>query len=281
MEAENLEYLKNQLKFLGFDEGLYSQLEMKMKEGRPDFTLDASHEFGVDKMTAVIQFKLGTREDKPNYYCNSYVATLHKDEQKHSQFVYVNNRGQSITFKEACNLLNGRSVLKEITPKEGPVYKAWLKIDHEKMDEKTGYPKLRSFGTNYGFDLHEAIGRMPFKELSYGDQVKTVMKSLEKGNLRSVTLMRDGGKEQPVFIEANPKFKTMNMYDKDMNKLYYPAEKVAQKYGKAPVDEKRQGVAQVIEKQQKLEKKDLLTTKGQSNGLLDKKNPQKSRRNRL
>ncbi len=278
MNNENLEYLKNQLKFLGFDEGLYKQLEDKMKEGKPEFTLNASTEYGKDKMEAVIHFRHSDKDGQDNYFCNSYIATLLQEEKNKSQFIYVNNKGQNITFKESCNLLNGRSVYKEITPKEGAAYKAWLKIDHEKMDDKTGYPKLRQFGNGYGFNLKEAVERMPFKELEYPDQMKTLMKSLEKGNRPVAELQKNDGSSVKVALEANPQFKTLNMYDKEGEKMFYPMEKVPLKYGKAPVDEKKElSGAMVNEGAPKYGKgaKKLLGKKGPGNGLLAKNTPRK------
>jgi len=44
------------------------------------------------------------------------------------------------------------------------------------------------------------------------------MDSLKKGNVQSVTFQVDG-KEQKHFIEANPQFKTVNVYDSDMQRL--------------------------------------------------------------
>ena len=280
MNTENLEYLKIQLQFLGFDEGLYGQLEKKMKEGKPEFNLEASTEYDKDKMQAVIHFRHSEKDGKEAYFCNHYIATLQKEEKNLSQFIYINNKGQNITFKESRNLLNGRSIFKEVTPKEGAPYKAWLKIDHEKMDLKTGYPKLRQFGGNYGFDLKETVGRMPFKELGYPDQTKTLMKSLQKGNAYSATLIK-GGKEEKVFIEANPQFKTLNMYDKNGEKLFYPMQKVEQKYGQAPADAIKQEAASMVnEPGVKYEKKDLLARNKPSNGLLEKKNTRSKSRSR-
>ncbi len=278
MNTENMDYLKNTLKFLGFDERLNTQLEKKMTEGQPSFTLDASAEFGTDKMQAVIHFRHTEKDGKEAYFCNHYIATLLREDKNRSQFVYVNNKGQNITFKESCNLLNGRSVFKEVTPKEGLPYKAWLKIDQEKMDEKTGYPKLRQFGGNYGFDLQETVGRMPFKELGYPDQVKTLLKSLQKGNAYSATLIK-GGKDEKVFIEANPQFKTLNMYDNNGEKMFYPIKQVEQKYGQAPVEAKKQDVASMVsEPGVEYDKKDLLANQKPSNGLLPKKNTQSNSR---
>ncbi len=278
MNNENLEYLKSQLKFLGFDEGLSKQLEEKMKEGKTEFSLNASTEYGADKMEAVIHFRHSDKDGKDNYFCNSYIATLVQDEKNKSQLIYVNNKGQNITFKESCNLLNGRSVYKELTPKEGDAYKAWLKIDHEKIDNKTGYPKLRQFGAGYGFDLKEAVGRLPFRELEYPDQMKTLMKSLEKGNRPVADLQKSDGSSVKVSLEANPQFKTLNMYDKEGEKLFYPMEKVPLKYGKAAADEKKElNGAMVSEGSPKYGKdtKKLLGKKGPGNGLLAKNAPRK------
>ncbi|MBY0481286.1 MAG: hypothetical protein K2Q21_08020 [Chitinophagaceae bacterium] len=274
MNAENLEYLKNQLLFLGFGEGLNSKLESKMKEGKPEFTLDASTEFGTDKMQAVIHFRHSEKDGKEAYFCNHYISTLLREDQNRSQFIYVNNKGQNVTFKESCNLLNSRSVFKEVTPREGAAYKAWLKIDHENNDQKTGFPKLRQFTTNYGFDLKEAVGRMDFKGMKYDDNVKGLLKSLQKGNAASVLLMKDG-KELPVKIEANPQLRTLNMYDKNGEKLFYPMQKVEQKYRQAPADVKKLETASVVNesgKEVKYEKKNLLEKNKPSNGLLPKKN---------
>ena len=282
---KNLEYLKNQLMFLGFDENLNKLLEEKMKEGKPEFTLDAGKDFDNDKMQAVIHFRHSMKDGQEAYFCNHYIATLLQEDKNRSQFVYVNNKGQSITFKEARNLLNNRAVFKEVTPKEGPAYKAWLKIDHENIDPKTNSPKLRQFTANYGFDLKEALGRMDFKGMKYNDQEKAMLKSLQKGNPAPAILIKNG-KEVPVTLEANPQFRTLNMYDASGEKLFYPMKPVEQKYGQAPVDEKKvdsvEGVDMAAKNEKiseapvlnepvaKYSKKDLLEKNAKGNGLLEK-----------
>ncbi|NCI51297.1 hypothetical protein GWC95_15320 [Sediminibacterium roseum] len=269
MNADNLEYLKNQLFFLGFGEGLAGQLEERMKQQLPEFSLNATHQFGSDKMEAVIHFRHNEKDGKQAYFCNHYIATLLREDKNRSQFIYINGKGQNVTFKEACNLLNSRSVFKELTPKDGEPYKAWLRIDHEKMDERTGYPKLRQFSANWGFDLKEAIGRMDFKGMKYDDQMKGLMKSLQKGNETKATLLKDG-KEVPVVLSANPMLRTLNMYDLKGEPMFYPAQKVEQKYGQAPADAARQE-AVLNDSGVKYEKKNLLDKNKPSNGLLDKK----------
>lgn len=237
MNTENLEYLQNQLKFLGFGEGLNSQLEKQLKEGLPDFQLQASHQFGKDPMEATLYFKRSEKEGMEMYFFNKYDAVLKQGERSMSQTFYINNKGQSITFKESCNLLNGRAVFKELAPKEGEKYKAWVKLDFSNREEN-GNAKMKHFHENFGYDVKEALGRLPLKELSDPDKLQTLVASLEKGNLASVTLLKEGTEKQ-VQITADPQFKTLKMYDADGKKLYVPAEKPDQRYGLAPADEKR------------------------------------------
>lgn len=260
---KSLEQLSNKLLFLGFGEGLNTELERQLKEGKPEFSLQASTEFGKDKMEAVLNFRYAEKNGKENYFLNNYVATLVNGENNPSQFFYVNNRGQSITFKEACNLLNDRYVFKTLTSKTGVEYDTWIKIDKDNIDLKTGYPKLHQYGDRLGFDLQEAVNRLPFKFLQYGPELKMVMKSLEKGNRPEVLLLKDSV-EQKVSIEANPPSLTLNMFDADGMKMEYPSKKLEQKY------EQSASVA-VAENPSTYNKKDLLTKKRQPNHLLEKK----------
>jgi hypothetical protein len=44
------------------------------------------------------------------------------------------------------------------------------------------------------------------------EKEKQLMQSLQKGNVQSVNFVKDG-KETPMFIEASPQFKSINVYD--------------------------------------------------------------------
>jgi hypothetical protein len=227
-------------------------------------------------MEAVINFKYAEKEGKGQFFCNNYIATL-KGETDQSLMVLVRNKGQNITFRESCNLINGRSVCKNFTPKDGAAYKAWVDPNPNDLDEKTGYPKLKHFG--YDFEVKEAIGRLPFKELSDPDALNKLISSIEKGNVPYATLVSND-REQRVYLEANPKSRTLNMYDNNSNRLDFPLEKVAQQYGQAPVDAKRQEAvlnesAPAYGKGQGKDTKNLLGKRGQGNGLLAKNTPRK------
>lgn len=51
-----------------------------------------------------------------------------------------------------------------------------------------------------------------------------LLESLQKGNRQSVTFMKDGN-EQMAFIEANPRFKSLNVYDSNMQRVHTQSQK--------------------------------------------------------
>jgi hypothetical protein len=55
-----------------------------------------------------------------------------------SQTIYL-NKGRGITIKEAYNLLNGRSIHKDLSNKEGQKYQAWLQLDFKQIDNNGNY----------------------------------------------------------------------------------------------------------------------------------------------
>ncbi|MHA4875680.1 hypothetical protein, partial [Enterococcus faecium] len=64
------------------------------------------------------------------------------------QTFYI-HKGKGVTAKEAYNLLEGRSVYKELTNKAGVAYKDWIQLDFTKKD-KHGNHEVKQFHENYG-----------------------------------------------------------------------------------------------------------------------------------
>ncbi len=84
---------------------------------------------------------------------------------------------------------------------------------------------MRQFHENYGFDLREAVGKFPIAELDDPEKENMLMQSLKKGNVQSVTIEKDGD-NQKMFIDANPQYKTVNLYDAQMKQ--FPKERLGQ-----------------------------------------------------
>lgn len=152
------------------------------------------------------------------YFFNSYDMDIQKEGRpvEFSQTFYI-NRDNNITAKEAYNLMEGRAVNKDLKNKEGEVYNSWLKFDFKEADEKGNF-KLNHYHQNYGYDLEASLSKHSIKELETPKYKEDLLNSLRKGNIQSVTFVV-AGEERKQFVEANPHFKTVNVYDTAMQRI--------------------------------------------------------------
>jgi hypothetical protein len=216
MNQKNFEYLRDQVKYTGFGEGLENDLKQKMEDGKPEFKLQHQTQYGNDSVTATLNFSQSKQSDM--YFFNSYQVSLQKENSPETmeQTFYINKAG-NITLKEAYNLMEGRSVNKDLTNKEGQVYNAWIQMNFKQSDNNGNF-KLKHYHQNYGYDLEAVLSKHPIKELSNDEYKSNLFDSLKKGNLQSATFQMNGT-EQKQFIEANPQFKTINIYDHNMQRI--------------------------------------------------------------
>jgi hypothetical protein len=92
-----------------------------------------------------------------------------------------------------------------------------MQMDFKETNDNGNY-KIKQFHQNYGYDLDNVLAKHPIKELSNEQEKTRLIQSLQKGNRQSVTFIENGN-EQKYFIEANPQFKTINIYDNNMQRL--------------------------------------------------------------
>ncbi|SDZ57701.1 hypothetical protein SAMN05444397_109125 [Flavobacterium aquidurense] len=237
MNQKNLEYLKDQLKYTGFGETFEAELKENMLKGDKDFKIihTGIMNNGVpnkDTLTVELNFKKSDQTDM--YFFNSYHVNLQKEENKPGleQTFYINKDSSSITMKEAYNLMEGRSVNKDLKNKEGDVYNAWLKFDFKETDaDSAGNFKLNQYHQNYGYDLEASLSKHSIKELETPKFKEDLLNSLKKGNLQSVTFVVSGV-ESKMYVEANPQFKTVNVYDGNLQRINHRESK-EQKQGEA------------------------------------------------
>ena len=148
------------------------------------------------------------------YFFNRYNLML-KNEQKPDdvlkQTFYVNHKEDNITLKEAYNLMCGRAVHKELSNKEGEKYNAWVQLDFKETDKNGNY-KLHPYTDNYGYDLQKALNVHEIKEMADPEQKEKLIQSLERGNKQTITMVVNG-EDRKLAIEAVPRFKAINIYD--------------------------------------------------------------------
>jgi hypothetical protein len=210
MKQENYEYLSSQLKYLGFRDQLLADMHKSMQKGENAFALSIELPYISFEKNAV-QYDLNFRKGKEDmYFLNSYRATLNGQIAK----FYINRGEKNITSKEAFNLMEGRSVYRELCTKEGEKYHAWQKIDIAKTEGEN--VKMKSFSDNYGYDLEAAMKKVSSQQLFFGLDKEMTIESLKKGNLVEV---KNIDKSEKYFVAADPQFKTMEIFDIGGTKL--------------------------------------------------------------
>lgn len=215
MIEKNLDYLKTNVRNHGFGEALGPEIEAQLARGATEFSLQHKTEVNKREIEATLHFGKSDKSDL--YFFNKYDVRLKNEKDETMAQTFYINKGWGVTLKEAYNLLNGRAVYKELTPKEGDKYHAWVQLDFSAKDKHGNYER-KQYHQNYGYDLKEALSYYPVKEMNKTEESQTLIKSLEKGNVQMVTLQLPD-KEIKVFLEANPQYKTVTLYDNKMKRL--------------------------------------------------------------
>src|ERR1017187_1890877 len=125
MNNENLEFLQESLKYLGFGEKQYlnQQLSEQITLAPKSFELDLEAFFDAEhKLEVTLYFRRSDQLDM--YFFNKYEARLRSgddSELDRAQTFYI-NKGSGVTLKEAFNLLQRRAVNKNLVSMEGQKY---------------------------------------------------------------------------------------------------------------------------------------------------------------
>lgn len=279
MNLENVDYLKNQIKYTGFGEDLSNALEGKIKQELETFTLEFQSKFDHNTMDVELYFSKALTHDM--YFFNAYKVRLVNSGGELIQTFYI-NKGNSITLKEAYNLLNWRAVHKKFRNKNGNQYNCWVQLDPFAHTANGNY-KLLYYHENYGFDLRATIAKYPILEMELEDFKESIINSLEKGNLQMVTF-EINGMEEVRLIEANPKFKSISIYNENMEKQFWQPihskiKNVAEKMSIA--QEKAQTESQKKEKQPQTEESITPSSEDKTKESLVKRTPKRKKRPRI
>jgi hypothetical protein len=214
MNAENLGFLHERLLYLGFgeDSPLNKELEQQVARQLPDFELytDAFFDNGETKMEVKLYFHYDPQKER--YFFNKYDALLiQKDEETRSQTFYLHKGIYGFTLKEAFNLLQGRSVNKDLHSLNGDKYNSWVRLLFDEKDLHDNY-KLKHTKPEI-YNLERILNYYPIQELQMEDTRKALIKSLCKGNIQLVTFVFESPDRPPrierKFIAANPKDRTL------------------------------------------------------------------------
>ncbi|SZD74217.1 Uncharacterised protein [Candidatus Ornithobacterium hominis] len=211
-----LDYLKNQLKYTGFgsDDALLDNLKTRI----------ANDENG--------KFQLSTKSDKANFgnkvefnlkfnktddkiFFNGFEAklTTTKGQEKSHNF-----SANSQTAKEAINLLEGRAVLIDFKPKNSDeTKKGFIKFDFKEPKNEYGKYQTKIFLKEKGIDVRNILEKQGIK-FNNENERSNAIKHLEKGNITELKFEHDNKEIQGKAI-LNPQYKFLQLYDSNMKRL--------------------------------------------------------------
>ncbi|WP_254412122.1 hypothetical protein [Dyadobacter diqingensis] len=246
----NLKELGDAMKKNGFGYAA-DQLSQHVSRGQKNFSIPLSHYINEnEKMNFNLSF---TRQQDGSYRFDQYQASLHKakDPNQAVSQIFKTDAKDSINAKQAVNLLAGRAVMKEGSDFSGASKPKWIQLDFNDRDP-SGNHKVKEFLHNYGFDLDKAAEKLIQKQNLSPESRQNLLEGLRKGEKQPVTITR-GNVSVNLFIEANPQFKTLNLYD-EQNKKLTMSEALGEKTAKEQI-------------QQLGPKQDLSKQKSRKNGI--------------
>jgi hypothetical protein len=222
------------MKYLGFGDNalLNQQLEELTEKVAEGFELYTDAFFDEHtKLEAKLYFRHSDKEDR--YFFNKYDALLlyPKEPIRNRAQTFYTHLGKGITFKESFNLLQGRSVFKNMINLEGEKYQAWVRLDFGEKDSHDNY-KFKQYGLRYGYELEKVLEDYPIRELQNEKTKAELYRSLQRGNLQLVTFDKPA-KAEKVFIEANPMSRRINIYPQ----VVKVAKKIGGKHQLAPTED--------------------------------------------
>jgi hypothetical protein len=206
-EQENNQSLQEQVQRIGFKD-LSDKIEQQIKQGHEQFTIPSSYYINEkERLDHELSF---VKDQNGKYQFEGYRTTLQnesKPEENRSQYFKVQQEN-SVDTTQAYNLLAGRAVQKE---------GSWIQLDLNDKDASANH-RIKEFHSGYGYDLEKAVKQLPLKELSNKTEADKLQDALRLGNRQPITLIKNGN-EHRFYIEANPQFKSVNIYDEHSRKI--------------------------------------------------------------
>ncbi|MEN2436272.1 JAB domain-containing protein [Weeksellaceae bacterium A-14] len=218
-EFNQVDYLKNQLKYLGFGENstLHKDLEKGIKSKNQEFEIKTSSDKALPGNKVDFNLKFNKTESG-GVFLNAYHAKLTKENGEEISHNFPVNRENTFTAKEAVNLLEGRSVKIEFhNPKSDQSETAFVQFNFEEPKTDKGNYMFQNFYQNYGVDTEKIVEKsnLIFDKPEYKENT---IKSLEKGNVVKVKFEMDDKVVEGKAV-LNPQYKNLNLYDSQMNRM--------------------------------------------------------------
>ncbi|MGN7811619.1 hypothetical protein [Flavobacterium sp. 22076] len=202
----NKKTLEEQLIKSGFHVA-YGKVLEHMQEQQLNFSIPVSYHISEnERLEHSLQF---VKDAQGDYQFDGFRSILYTDSSpsRRSTHYFKNEKTEGFSAAEAYEMLAGRAVLKSGT---------WKQFNFNDKDLNENY-RMHEFPQAYGYNVSNALRTVPLKNDDY-ETFESLADSLKKGRREEVLLMIQR-REMKVFLEANPRFKTLNFYNDRMQKL--------------------------------------------------------------
>ena len=218
-EFDQTQYLKAQLRYLGFgeDEKLHKDLEKGINSENQQFEIKTTSDKTLpgNKIDYTLNYN---KTEKGGIFLNSYDANLTNEKGESVSQNFRVSKDNSYTAKEAINLLEGRSVKIEFdNPKSNEREPAFVKLNFGEEKNQWGNYNFQVFYKKYGVNAADIVEKsnLVFNKPEF--KADTI-KSLEKGNVVKVKFeIEDKIIEGKAVL--NPQNRNLNLYDNDMTRI--------------------------------------------------------------
>ena len=218
-EFDQVAYLKNQLKYLGFgeDSTLHKDLEKGIKSKKQQFEIKTISDKTLpgNKVDFILKFN---KTENGGVFLNSYHANLKKEKGEDISHNFPVSKENTFTAKEAINLLEGRSVKIEFhNPKSEQLEPAFVQFNFNEPKTEKGNYYFQNFYKNYGVDTAKIVEKsnLIFDKQEWKD---SSIKSLEKGNVVKVKFEQDAKIVEGKAV-LDPQNRNLKLYDMEMNRI--------------------------------------------------------------
>lgn len=204
---QNRQELMVELQRAGFS-GIAAKLDSAIAKGYPEFSI--SHSYYVEPSKRMDFDLVFSKDANGNIALQGYKAHFYneaKPDESREQY-FAAEIGKCLDANSSLNLLQGRSLQKD---------GCWIQLDFNDRDAEGQY-RIKQFPVAYGFDVDQKIRSLPIKELLDQRERSRLVGALKAGSCQAVTFIKDGN-ERRCYIEANPQFRSVNIYDEHSRKI--------------------------------------------------------------
>ncbi|PWA10470.1 hypothetical protein DB891_04365 [Flavobacterium laiguense] len=204
---QNSQSLHDQVQRIGFSD-LSARIDQQIRQGQDQFSIPVSYYINEkERLDHELSF---VKDPTGHYQFEGYKAALQNESKPEEtrQHYFKMQEAYSIDTTQAHNLLAGRAIQKGTS---------WMQLDLNDKDPNGNY-RVKEFHSGYGYDLEKALQQLPLKELPSKTEADKLRDALKQGSRQSVVLIKDGS-EHRFYIEANPQFKSINIYDEHSRKV--------------------------------------------------------------